>query len=80
MAAGEIHTKPGPKGWRNTAGTRHISNHKTKALAEKAGRKVAMERSGLAGLRYWASNAGSPTARRRYRRLGDRGPARGTCP
>jgi hypothetical protein len=46
MAAGEIHTKPGPKGWRNTAGTRHLSNHKTKALAEKAGRKVAMKRSG----------------------------------
>jgi hypothetical protein len=46
MAAGEIHTKPGPKGWRNTAGTRHMSNHRTKALAEKAGRKAAMERRG----------------------------------
>lgn len=46
MAAGEIHTKPGAKGWRNTAGTRHLSNHKTKALAEKAGRKAAMDRGG----------------------------------
>jgi hypothetical protein len=46
MAAGEIHTKPGPKGWRNVAGTRHISNHKNKTLAEKAGRKIAMERGG----------------------------------
>ena len=46
MAAGEIHTKPGDKGWRNTAGTRHLSNHKTKALAEKAGRKAAMARGG----------------------------------
>jgi hypothetical protein len=46
MAAGEIHTKPGAKGWRNTAGTRHLSNHRTKALAEKAGRKVAMDRRG----------------------------------
>ena len=46
MAAGEIHTKPGTKGWRNTAGTRHLSNHRTKSLAEKAGRKVAMGRQG----------------------------------
>ncbi len=47
MAAGEIHTKPGPKGgWRNTAGTRHLSNHRTKALAEKAGRKAAIKRGG----------------------------------
>jgi hypothetical protein len=36
------------KGWRNKAGNnRPISNHRTKKLAEKAGRKLAMERSAL---------------------------------
>ena len=36
------------KGWRNKAGNnRPISNHRTKKLAEKAGRKLAMERNAL---------------------------------
>ncbi len=46
MAKGEIHTKPGKKGWKNTAGNLPLSNHKNKALAVKAGRKVAEERGG----------------------------------
>lgn len=36
------------KGWRNKAGNnRSISNHRTKKLAEKAGRKLAIERKAL---------------------------------
>jgi hypothetical protein len=40
----QVHTVPSDKGWRNKAGTRPISNHRTKALAQKAGRKQAIER------------------------------------
>jgi hypothetical protein len=41
----EVHTVPTDKGWANKAANhRRISNHRTKALAEKAGRKVAIER------------------------------------
>lgn len=41
----EIHTVPTDKGWANRAKNyRRISNHRTKALAEKAGRKLAIER------------------------------------
>ena len=42
--ARQVHTVPAEKGWRNRAGTRPISNHRTKALARKAGRKQAIER------------------------------------
>ena len=42
--ARQVHTVPTEKGWRNRAGTRPISNHRTKALASKAGRKQAIER------------------------------------
>ena len=44
----EVHTVPTDKGWANRAkNNRKISNHRTKALAEKAGRKVAKARSAL---------------------------------
>jgi hypothetical protein len=44
----QVHTVPTEKGWRNNAGNGHkISAHRTKALAEKAGRKLAMERKGI---------------------------------
>ncbi len=44
----EVHTVPTDKGWANRAANhRRISNHRTKALAEKAGRKVAMARNAL---------------------------------
>ena len=44
----EVHTVPTDKGWANRAkNNRKISNHRTKALAEKAGRKVAMKRHAL---------------------------------
>lgn len=45
MARKQVHTVSTDKGWRNKAGNnRPISNHRTKALAAKAGRKVAIER------------------------------------
>ena len=44
----QVHTVSTEKGWRNNAGNGHkISAHKTKKLAEKAGRKLAMERKGI---------------------------------
>jgi len=44
----EVHTVPTEKGWANRAANhRRISNHRTKSLAEKAGRKVAMARHAL---------------------------------
>ena len=44
----QVHTVPTDKGWRNKAGNnRPISNHKNKKLAEKAGRKVAIERRAI---------------------------------
>ena len=44
----EVHTVPTEKGWANRAKNyRRISNHRTKALAEKAGRKVAMARGAI---------------------------------
>lgn len=36
------------KGWRNKSGNhRQFSNHRTKKLAEKAGRKLAIERRAM---------------------------------
>jgi hypothetical protein len=44
----EVHTVPTDKGWANKAANhRRISNHRTKSLAEKAGRKVAQARHAL---------------------------------
>ena len=44
----QVHTVSTDKGWRNKAGNnRPISNHRTKKLAEKAGRKLAIERKAL---------------------------------
>ncbi len=44
----QVLTVPTDKGWRNKAGNnRPISNHRTKKLAVKAGRKLAMERKAV---------------------------------
>jgi hypothetical protein len=44
----QVHTVPTDKGWRNKAGNnRPISNHRTKKLAEKAGRKHAIKRKAV---------------------------------
>jgi hypothetical protein len=44
----EVHTVQTDKGWANRAANhRRISNHRTKALAEKAGRNVAVARHAL---------------------------------
>jgi hypothetical protein len=44
----EVHTVPTDKGWSNKAANGYkLSNHRTKSLAEKAGRKAAMARSAL---------------------------------
>ena len=44
----EVHTIATDKGWATKAANGHkLSNHRTKSLAEKAGRKAAMARSAL---------------------------------
>jgi uncharacterized protein DUF2188 len=40
-----VHTVPKGNGWANKAGGRTISNHRTKAAAQKAGRSAAKSRS-----------------------------------
>jgi hypothetical protein len=47
MADRTVNTVPTDKGWANRAGTRPISNHRTKTLAQKAGRKQAIERRAM---------------------------------
>ena len=44
----EVHTVMTKKGWANKAANGYkLSNHRTKSLAEKAGRKAAIARSAL---------------------------------
>lgn len=60
----EVHTVPTEKGWANKAkNNRRISNHRTKALAEKAGRKVAQARGAL---HFVHKSDGSVATKRSY--------------
>jgi hypothetical protein len=45
MARKSVHTVPKGSGWANRSGGRTISNHRTKAAAQKAGRSAAKGRS-----------------------------------
>jgi hypothetical protein len=39
-----VHTVPKGNGWANESGGRTLSNHRTKAAAQKAGRREAIKR------------------------------------